>query len=154
MALEELKETIATQIRFFLQGESLIIVEMDITRKRETLVLKLFIDRPSGGISVHECADLNRRLCEFLERPPLSLRDFALEVSSPGVDRPLTTQEDFRRCLGRDIRIYLIQSSRGCMQWEGKLLEVRKGSVVLETGGGSLEIPWEQISRAQQTVLL
>ena len=102
--------------------------------------LRLFIDRP-GGVTLDLCEVVSRHLNDFRER-------YALEVSSPGQDRPLTKPQHYSRFLGRRARLRLREASEGHKQLTGELVGASDRDVTIAAGDGVVTIPYEQIVRS------
>ena len=80
------------------------LVEIEFKREGRTMVLRLYIDR-EGGVSLDDCAAVSRELSAVLDVEETVPGKYALEVSSPGLNRPLKTLEDYQRYTGRLIKI-------------------------------------------------
>jgi ribosome maturation factor RimP len=102
--------------------------------------LRVFIDTP-GGVDLALCERVTDELRDLLER-------YALEVSSPGADRPLTKPEHFRRFLGRKVRVRTNQAIEGSRNFTGTLTEADEDSVSVEAEGGAVRIPLAGIRRS------
>ena len=102
--------------------------------------LRLFIDHP-GGVDLGLCERVSGHLGEYRER-------FTLEVSSPGIDRPLTKPQHFNRFLGRRARVRLRDAAEGHKQLTGELVGATDQEVTLAAGDGIVTIPYDQIVRS------
>jgi ribosome maturation factor RimP len=102
--------------------------------------LRLFIDHPNG-VTLDLCERVSRHLSDYSER-------YSLEVSSPGVDRPLTKPQHFNRFLGRRARVRLRDSAEGHKQLTGELVGATDSEVTLAAGDGVVTIPYDQIVRS------
>lgn len=102
--------------------------------------LRLFIDHPEG-VSLDLCERVSGHLNEYRQR-------YALEVSSPGQDRPLTKPQHYTRFLGRRARVRLREASHGHQQLTGELVGASDSDVTIAAGDGILTIPYEQIVRS------
>ncbi len=80
------------------------LVDLEIKGGKSNPVIRVFLDEP-GGISIDRCVALSRELTDLIDMQDLVLRNYRLEVSSPGIDRPLKTKRDFERNIGRDVSI-------------------------------------------------
>lgn len=96
-------------------------------------VLRILVDTPTG-ITLHECAMLNEAISERLDEKNLIQESYLLEVCSPGLDRPLLSPGDFRRVLGKEIRVFLKVPSLGRTTLQGTLEEVTDESLLLRLG--------------------
>jgi ribosome maturation factor RimP len=103
-------------------------------------VLRVLIDHPDG-VDHERCVEVGRALLAFRER-------FALEVSSPGIPRPLTKPAHYERFIGREVDLRFHATHEGRRRVRGELLECNGQRVVVRDEDGALEIPFAAISRA------
>ncbi len=102
--------------------------------------LRLFIDHPAG-VDLALCERVTGHLTDYRER-------YSLEVSSPGVERPLTKPQHFNRFLGRRARVRLRDAREGHTQITGELVGATDREVTLAAGDGVVAIPYDQIVRS------
>ncbi len=102
--------------------------------------LRLFIDHPAG-VSLDLCERVSGHLNDYRER-------YALEVSSPGSDRPLTKPQHFSRFLGRHARVRLREARDGHKSVTGELVGASDEEVTLAASDGIVTIPYDQIARS------
>ncbi len=102
--------------------------------------LRLFIDHPKG-VSLELCERVSGHLTDYREH-------YALEVSSPGQDRPLTKPQHYSRFLGRHARVRLRDATDGHKSVTGELVGASDQDVTIAAGGGILTIPYDQIARS------
>jgi ribosome maturation factor RimP len=102
--------------------------------------LRLFIDHPDG-VTLALCERVSGRLTDYRER-------YALEVSSPGQDRPLTKPQHFSRFLGRHARVRLREARDGHNSLTGELVGASEQEVTIAAGDGIVTIPYDQIARS------
>ncbi len=112
-------------------------------------VLRVILDRP-GGVTVEECAAVSRRLSVLLDVEDSIPHAYTLEVTSPGVERELCGAEEYRRYVGRRVRIETRGSVRGRKLIRG-VLDGLEGEVlrIREESGDALEVPLERVARAR-----
>jgi ribosome maturation factor RimP len=115
-------------------------------------VLRLDIDRAgSKGIDLGDCERVSRAVGSALDEADLIAASYQLEVSSPGTDRPLVSDDDFRRNIGRLVHIVTEDSERGRISHRGRLLAADAETLLLEIDGGeSLRVPRERVVAARQ----
>lgn len=100
------------------------LVELQFVRRKSSSLLRLLIDR-LGGVTVDDCADISHRVSFVLEtEDPIESR-YTLEVSSPGLDRPLTTAADFRRKVGETVKV-LVEEPETRYEVTGVIVAWRK----------------------------
>jgi ribosome maturation factor RimP len=115
--------------------------------KRKTL--QVMAERPDGSMNVEDCAGLSQALSDFLEQEDVVEGDYLLEVSSPGIDRPLTRLADFSRWAGYEAKIDLSVPLDGRKRLRGTLMGLDGAEVVLESGGTKLSFPFRSIADAK-----
>ena len=116
--------------------------------KRKTL--QIMAERPDGGMDIEDCARLSRELSDFLEREDPIEGEYVLEVSSPGIDRPLTRLTDFARWAGHDAKIELAApDAEGRKRFRGLLLGLDGNDVVIEVDGARRTFPFGGIAEAK-----
>jgi ribosome maturation factor RimP len=140
----------------------------DVQLRRESIgtVLRVIIDRPDPGrvetpeeaVGIEECQRVSQDLSALLdveedELGEASLRQhYTLEVSSPGVDRPLRHEADYRRFAGRLAKIVSTEPIDGQSAFSGRLRGVEGGYVILDEGRRTHRVPLGQVERAQLAV--
>jgi ribosome maturation factor RimP len=116
--------------------------------KRKTL--QIMAERADGQMTVADCAQLSRALSDFLDHEDRIEGDYVLEVSSPGIDRPLTRLVDFARWAGHETRIELVApDAAGRKRFKGVLLGLDGGDVVIEAEGVRHAFPYASIAEAR-----
>jgi ribosome maturation factor RimP len=116
--------------------------------KRKTL--QVMAERPDGQMDVEDCAQLSRALSEFLDREDPIEGEYVLEVSSPGIDRPLTRLVDFARWAGHEAKIELVApDASGRRRFKGLVLGLDGENIVIEVGGTRLSFPQRSIAEAK-----
>ncbi len=105
--------------------------------------------KTGGGMAVGDCAKLSRIVSGKIEAEQDLAARFALEVSSPGIDRPLVKPKDFDRYQGRDAKIEVSAPVDGQKRFQGKLMGMADGIVALQTEKGLVRLPFETIDRAK-----
>jgi ribosome maturation factor RimP len=97
--------------------------------------LQVMVERADGGMAIEDCTRLSRALSEVLEAADPIEGDYVLEVSSPGIDRPLTTLDDFSRFAGHEARIELKTDLDGRRRFRGNLIGVEKDCLMIDVKG-------------------
>ena len=115
-------------------------VEMLACEKVGSDQLRLFIDHP-GGVDLALCERVTLHLRELLT-------DYALEVSSPGPERPLTKPDHFRRFIGRRARVRLHEPRDGHRSYTGELVGASEDEVTVAAPEGVVSIPYSEINRS------
>ena len=131
------------------------LIEVQYAREQRGMVLRLFIDRPIGegtngvgGISVDDCERVSRDVSAALDVADKISPAYQLEVSSPGLDRPLRRERDFARFAGESARIRLTEGVEGRRNFTGTIRGAKDGRVEIACDGRSYELPIDDIVRA------
>ena len=112
------------------------ILEVEYAKKSDGMNLTIFIDK-EGGITLDDCERLHRLIDEPLdELDPTDGKPYTLNVSSPGLDRPLKNQKDFKRNLNKEITVKLFAALNGKKIYQGFLRDYDEETFVLETEKG------------------
>ena len=133
------------------QSQGLDLVEVKIARHKKDVLIQVFVDKLQGGIGLEECALLNRSIVEMIDKEGFLSEDgYSLEVSSPGLDRPLLNYKDFLRNVNSEIRLWLNEKVENKIEYKGIVKLVTKEGLVLSTttkDQKEIVIPLGKISR-------
>jgi ribosome maturation factor RimP len=140
----------------------------DVQLRRESIgtVLRVVIDRPDTGqverredaVGIAECQRVSHDLSALLDveeeemGEPALAGEYTLEVSSPGLDRPLRHEADYRRFAGRLAKVVSTEPIDGQSAFSGRLRGIEDGHVILEEGRRTHRVPFAQVKRAQLAV--
>jgi len=151
------REEIITELENFLNDylrtQGLDLVEFIYRYEGRNLILRLLVDKPEGGITIDECAELNKKISGILDEKNLIQDRYTLEISSPGLDRPLKTKNDFSRCINKRVKFFLSEAINGRIEIGGIIKESQCEGVSIETGNGLILIPFSRINRAKQIII-
>ena len=141
-------------------GAGFDLVELQSGREPTGWVVRLFIDRvptaleaslgdaaPSGP-SLEDCERVSREISAALDVADVIPHAYQLEVSSPGLDRPLRRERDFARFAGQNARVRLVDGVEGRRNFSGTLRGAKDGHVEIACDGRSYELPIDDIVRA------
>lgn len=132
----------------YIEKHDIEIFEITFRREQQGLVLRILADKPEG-ISVKECEEFNNFLSGELDKEGVIQDRYILEVSSPGLDRPIKTDRDFERRMGRNLEITTYEAIDGRKSHEGCLIGMDKDNIVIEQDGVSTVIPKNKIALAR-----
>ena len=112
--------------------------------------LQIMAERADGAnVSVDNCADISRSISAVLDVDDPIAGAYALEVSSPGIDRPLVREEDFEKYAGFEIKAQTGQSIDGRKRFKGRLKGIREGIVSIEMDNTIFKLPYQDIHKAK-----
>jgi ribosome maturation factor RimP len=124
------------------------LVGVEYRRGKDFGLLRVYIDK-DDGIVVDDCVAVSRQLSAMLDVEDPLKEAYQLEVSSPGMDRPLFVKEHFERFAGSKVRIKLRMKLNGRRKFEGVLKGVQNDSVILEMDDEMEQLPLDQIDTAR-----
>ncbi|NQU58294.1 MAG: ribosome maturation factor RimP [Rhodospirillales bacterium] len=125
------------------------LVKVDYTGGSNPCLQIMAEDADTGRMDVEGCAKISRAVSAILDvEDPLS-GTYALEVSSPGIDRPLVRPQDFEKFLGFDAKIETSRAIEGRKRFKGRLVEVKDGIVRIETKDQAYDIAYQDIDNAK-----
>lgn len=123
------------------------LVDLEYRREGSGWVLRLFIDR-DGGVTLDDCADISRAVEAILDADDIIPHEYNLEVSSPGLNRPLKKDADFRRFIGRSARVKTFEVIDGSRNFKGRIEGCEDSVVALNVEGTVHNIPLNKIAKA------
>ncbi|MFQ5736550.1 MAG: ribosome maturation factor RimP [Thermodesulfobacteriota bacterium] len=152
MKIEGLEGRVIALARPVVEGLGMELVDVAFVTEHGRRVLRVTIDKP-GGVTVDDCGDISRELGTILDvEDPIPQR-YTLEVSSPGLDRPLTGEKDFVRFTGRKARIKARKAVEGRKNFKATIDSVENGVVtVTDFDGRVFDIALSNIDRARLEV--
>lgn len=149
-----LKEKLAGLARRVASSMGMEVVLVELKGGAGRSVLRIFIDQP-GGISLDDCERFSKRASVALDVEDLVPFSYVLEVSSPGLDRPLVQEEDYRRFAGKLAKIRLHAALEGRRNFQARILGADQGRIRLETEPGTvLEVVLADIEKANLVIEL
>lgn len=134
-----------------LADEGMELVELTAQPRGGQRLIRFLVDKV-GGVTIQQCAQMNRRLGEALDAANLIEGGYTIEVSSPGLDRPLVSKRDFERALGEALRLDVRQADGRSQELCGMLLAVQHEAVVLKMPSGNVTVPLAAIRAAKKAV--
>ena len=113
------------------------LVDVEYVKEGGTWYLRAYIDKP-GGISIDDCEAVSRRLSDILDEKDYIDEAYILEISSPGLGRPLRKEKDYKRSLGEEVEIRTYRMIEKQKEFTGTLKEYDEKTVTIEEEGGNV----------------
>ncbi|MEC5422656.1 ribosome maturation factor RimP [Virgibacillus sp. C22-A2] len=139
-----------------LDEKDLELIDIEYVKEGPNWFLRIYIDK-SGGVDITECGDVSEELSEKLDETDPIKEAYFLEVSSPGVERPLKTKEDFNQNLNKNVFVKLYEPINGEKEYEGILKDFTNNMLTIEfkekTRKKQVEIPYDKIAKARLAVM-
>ncbi|HHV44410.1 MAG TPA: ribosome maturation factor RimP [Firmicutes bacterium] len=123
------------------------LVDVEFSSGRNGVALRLFVDKP-GGITIDDCQRISEILGERLDEIDPIPTAYQFEVSSPGLDRPLTKLHHFQRAVGNQVRVRTYGPIEGRRNFKGELVQVDGETLHIEIDGILYMVPLEQVAKA------
>ena len=112
------------------------LVDVEFVKEAGVWYLRAYIDK-EGGIAVDDCEVISRKVSDWLDKEDFIDESYILEVSSPGLGRPLKKEKDFARSIGKDVEVRLYKALNKSKEYTGALEAYDKESVTLKMEDGS-----------------
>ena len=118
-----------------------------VAQKAHSL-LRIYIDKKPNGVTIDDCTAVSRQLSGLLDVEEPIKEAYTLEVSSPGIERPLFTVEQFKQFIGKQIAVKLYAPLEKRRKLAGELLQVNDEQIVLNDEGQDYTVPFSAITKA------
>ena len=119
--------------------------DVEYVKEGPDFILRVYADK-EGGIGIDDCVAISRKLSDKLDEEDMIKEAYILEVSSPGLTRPLKKDRDFERSIGRKIEVKLYSADRGAKELEGDLKTFDQEYVVIDVDGEERRLERNNIS--------
>jgi len=127
------------------------LVDVTFTKEGNIWYLRVFLDK-QGGVGIEDCQIVSREIEQILDENDPIPQSYTLEVSSPGIERPLKKPADYKRFSGKLANITTYSPVEGKKNFHGRLIGLRGSDVVLAVNGSEMIIPFEQVAGAHLEV--
>ena len=159
MAKQRIKDIAAEMLSDFLPANDLELFNIEYVKEGRQRFLRVYIDKPPAEdgsdryVNIEECEKVSRYLSDRLDEVDPAEASYTLEVSSPGLDRPLIRESDYTRYAGRLVDVKLYKALNGRKEFSAELEGLEDGVVCLRDGGEELRIPVDSISKIRLAVV-
>ena len=144
MQTDERELRIEEAVQPVLRDHGLTLVDLEWRGHRPRAILRVFVDKP-GGVGIEDCRRASREMGDVLDAAGLIEEAYDLEVSSPGLDRQLRKDREFRWALGKRVRCWLA----GGEEHQGRLVDVGESQLTLDDDGQRVELPRARVTKAR-----
>lgn len=148
MSTESTVERLWQALEPVLRDQGYELVELELARQGRSELLRVFIDKSPGGITLDDCTIAARVLGTVLDELDPLAGEYMLEVSSPGIARPLRKPVDFERFAGEEIKLQTVAPAGGRKKFTGVLKGFQEGHILLESEGSLYHIAPENLKKA------
>ncbi|MFP4037910.1 MAG: ribosome maturation factor RimP [Desulfobacteraceae bacterium] len=123
------------------------LVDVEYLSRHGKWVLQLIIDSEEG-VTIDDCAFVSREIGDLIDVKDIIEHEYVLEVSSPGLDRPLTKMAHFAKVVGSRVKVRTIAALEGRRNFTGRLMRAENGGIALQIDSGEIFLPLDQIKKA------
>ncbi|RNB77392.1 ribosome maturation factor RimP [Brevibacillus panacihumi] len=129
------------------------LVDIEYKKEGSNWFLRVFIDNEVGNIDIEDCALVSEKLSQKLDESDPIPTAYFLEVSSPGAERPLRSEKDFKKAVGRHVHITTKEPIEGASVFEGELVSFEDGKLTVKEAKKTYVISHEQIDTARMAIV-
>ncbi|SDK46979.1 ribosome maturation factor RimP [Natronincola ferrireducens] len=146
MGKTKVEKIVEDLVQPILKKEEFELVDIEFKKEGPHRYLRVYIDKP-GGITLDDCQKVSEQLSEKLDETDPIEENYFLEISSPGLDRPLKKDSDFEKFKGENVEVRLYEAIDNKKVIEGELLELKDNIIKLNISEiGLVEIPREKVA--------
>ena len=131
-----------------IRSHGLVLVDLDLRGGGRRTAVRVYVDKP-GGVGIDDCRRHSEEIGDLLDVSRLLTEAYDLEVSSPGLDRELRKEREFRWAVGKRVRVWTRESHDGRREFAGRLVDVRDTSLTLMEAAGWCQVPRALVTKAR-----
>ncbi len=152
--IQEIVDRVRELLQPILEEGGFELVDIEFVKEPVGWVLRIYADRPEGGITISDCQWISERIGTVLDVEDLIHHPYNLEVSSPGLDRPLKSRKDFERQKGVVVKIKTHEPMDNQRNFKGEVISASETGVTIHdvSRNAEVEIPYENIKKARVDV--
>jgi ribosome maturation factor RimP len=147
MVEREILDRVRAMVDPILLNEGMELVDIEYRRESKGWILRLYLDK-EGGVTLDDCTRVSQEVERSLDVEDFIQTPYTLEVSSPGLTRPLKTEKDFIKYCHRLIKVKTVDPIENRRQFKGRLLGVSENRIEIEVDGGVFQIPLSNVAKA------
>jgi ribosome maturation factor RimP len=147
--MDEIYNLIRKVTEPILEASGMELIKVEILTKEKGRILRLYIDK-EGGVNLDDCVKISKQINPVLDVEDIIHGSYVLEVSSPGLDRPLVREKDFLKYKGKLVKIQIKEPIDNRRNYKGKIVDVKEGILMLNIEEGiTVELPLFLIIKAK-----
>ncbi|MDP4179803.1 MAG: ribosome maturation factor RimP [Bacillota bacterium] len=152
MAKRKIEDIVTEMVTPIVENNNYELVDVEFLKEGASWYLRVYIDK-EGGISIDDCQIVSEALSEKLDKTDPIEQHYFLEVSSPGIERPLKREKDFIKFKGEQVEVKLFQPIDGKKIFEGKLNGLVEGKIsITSEKNETLEFDKEKVAIVKRTI--
>ena len=127
-------------------------IHSEIVGSKRNMTVRIYIDKPEG-VTLEDCSTVSRAIEAVIDADDFIPSSYVLEVSSPGIERPLFTVQDFEKFTGKKAKVKTSESINGQANFNGRIISVEDSEIVFDDKTkGNVRIPFEKVAKANLRV--
>ncbi len=134
-------------LRDVVEADGVELVHVEYQPEGSPSVLRIYIDK-SGGVDLKDCERVSKQVSALLDEEDMIPQRYVLEVSSPGIERPLFKETDYRRFVGKEISLVTTEKIEDRRKFTGSIQSFSDGILKLDFDGKTFQIPFDSIRKA------
>ena len=147
--MDEIYHCIRKVTEPIIEASGMELIKVEMLTKEKGRILRLYIDK-EGGVNLDDCVKISRQINPVLDVEDIIHGSYVLEVSSPGLDRPLVREKDFLKYKGKLVKIQIKEPIDNRRNYKGKIVDVKEGILILSMEEGkTAELPLFLIVKAK-----
>lgn len=146
-----IQQVIAELAKPIVEGFNYELVDVEFIKEGANWYLRVYIDKP-GGINIDDCQAVSEKMSDILDEKDPIEQCYYLEVSSPGLERPLKTERDFIKYKGELVEIKVFQPIDGKKIFEGELVGLINDMIVINQGGNNIEFEKDKVAIVKRAI--
>jgi ribosome maturation factor RimP len=155
--MQTYEEGIRELIEPLVEAERMELVHLECLRMKTRWLVRIYLDK-EGGITIDDCAEMSHLIGDILDVNDVPRGPYTLEVSSPGLDRPLSRDKDFLRYRGHRVRVTTVEKLQGMKHFKGEILDFIDENdhkvLIIEAEGKTYHIPRRLVQKARLEYVL
>lgn len=146
---QKITQLVEKMVLPILEKQHLELVEIEYKKEGSNWFLRVFIDREDGGVDLEDCSKVSEELSSELDKVDPISNPYFLEVSSPGAERPLKTEKDLLKSLGKQVHITTYEPVHNQKTFEGNLVRFENQILTVRENQKEIEIPYNKVASAR-----
>ncbi len=145
--MNKIEEAVWTMAEPLAEQNGLELIEVEFVKEGSEWYLRLYLDKENGTVELDDCEKISRLVSDQLDKKDPIEQAYRLEVSSPGIERPLKRDKDFLRFKGEKVRAKVFMPINGQKEFVGELGEVDAQTIQIICDGESVSVPRDKVSK-------
>lgn len=148
---KNIQQTVTELVSPVVENLNYELVDVEYVKEGANWYLRVYIDKP-GGISIDDCQAVSEQVSELLDKNDPIDQSYYLEVSSPGLDRPLKTEKDFTKYKGELVEVKVFQPIDGKKIFEGELVGLADNFIVINQDGHDVQFERDKVAVVKRVI--